>query len=91
MVQVTMFKRKNRKLEIMRLRHERDLLLLQQAVLNVGYYYTLEEIEGAWDRYSDSMAAGWMGFPAPGDAYSDSETYRKLKEFMDSDEEYEWH
>lgn len=61
---------------------ERDIRNLQQAVLNVGYYYTLEEIELAWSRYSESMAAGWMGFPEPGNWDNDVSTYKIIRNHM---------
>lgn len=57
---------------------ESDVKKLQQSVLNIGQYFTLEEIEGAWYRYSERMGAGWMAFPEPGNRDDDMVTYRTI-------------
>lgn len=69
---------------------ESDLKKLQQSVLNIGQYFTLEEIEGAWYRYSDSMGAGWMAFPEPGNWDDDMVTYSTIRDNLVRDfyEEY---
>jgi len=57
---------------------ESDVKKLQQSVLNIGQYFTLEEIEGAWNRYSERMGAGWTAFPEPGNRDDDMVTYRTI-------------
>ena len=57
---------------------ESDVKKLQQSVLNIGQYLTLEEIEGAWYRYSERMGARRMAFPEPGNWDDDMVTYRTI-------------
>lgn len=62
---------------------EEDVKKLQQAVLNVGEYFTLEDIERAWYHYSERTGASWMIFPEPGDYLQDVVTYNNLYTNMD--------
>lgn len=40
-----------------------DIRRIKNILLHRGYNATLTNSEQLWDRYSDSMAAGWMTLP----------------------------
>lgn len=42
--------------------HHHDCVYLQKNLRERGYDAELTDIQGAWERYSESMAAGWMCF-----------------------------
>lgn len=45
------------------IRYPADVLRIRQVALRNGLDLTDAQAQDAWDRYSDSMAAGWMGLP----------------------------
>ena len=54
-------------IEINTAKYPRDVERIQKALLNAGYESTLGECESLWDKYSDSMCAGWMNLPETDD------------------------
>lgn len=40
-----------------------DCQRMVQVMAQHGYYATEEQVRRMWDKYSDSMAAGWLHLP----------------------------
>lgn len=43
-----------------------DVREMSEALADIGYRIMPKDLFTAWDRYSDSMAAGWMTPPKDG-------------------------
>ena len=50
-------------IEINITRYPSDCKRIQNILEKNGYRASLEDCEKLWDKYSDSMAAGWMNLP----------------------------
>lgn len=50
-----------KKIEINTAEYPNDVKRIQKILADRGYEASPMECEALWDKYSDSMAAGWMG------------------------------
>jgi len=60
-----------KKIEINVTRYPEDCRKIQEVLKVRGYEASLSECEALWNRYSDSMAAGWMCLGDTGDEIFD--------------------
>jgi len=44
-------------------KYREDILRIKKILIEKGYNATLTVAEHLWDKYSHSMAAGWMNLP----------------------------
>jgi hypothetical protein len=44
-------------------RYDEDVVRLQEAAKALGYVVTKEDMRAAWESWSESFAAGWLGLP----------------------------
>jgi hypothetical protein len=59
-----------------------DLVRIQTALIASGYQASLSDCQLLWEKYSDSMAAGWLFLPE-----SDAEIVDCVSPYFDVDDE----
>ena len=65
-------------------RYVEDVMRIQKVLADHDWDATLPECEELWDKYSESMSAGWMGLPRQGKK-GDQEIYFTVSSYMDED------
>ena len=68
-----------KKIEINTARYPRDVERIQKCLANKGYEATLGECESLWDKYSESMCAGWMNLPD-----TDDDIFRCINSYINN-------
>jgi len=58
-------------------RYRDDILRIKRILIEKGYKGTLTNAEALWDKYSDTMAAGWMCLPE-----TDDEVFDCISDFL---------
>jgi hypothetical protein len=59
------------------IRHEGDVAIIVRIIKKNGYDISPYDAQMAWEDYSDSMAAGWMGLPE-----SDAEVWDSIRPYL---------
>lgn len=58
--------------------HPEDVKRLRGVANDRGYLISMTDAEAAWDAYSDTLCAGWLGL----DSYSDEELWGRITPYL---------
>ena len=67
-----------KKIEINTARYPEDCERIQKILKERGYEASIADCEALWDRFSDSMAAGWFRM----DHLDDNEVFDEIRTYI---------